>query len=579
MKKKLIAGLVIVAVLGTGGWWVLSRRADRAAARNAVQYVQEPVRRSTIRAQVSGSGPVRSVNGVTVKATQSGTVAQILAKDGDRVQAGQPIIRLESPTLLSSLSQAQLDLQNARINLDGLVSPQATAVRAQELKVENARIALKQRQEDLANLQVVAPAAGVIASVAAVEGGSVSDNTLLFTLYDESTPTLILPLPQETAGALYPGQKAQVTLPGHGSVEGVVSRQGGTASPVSGNRDASLSVAIDLPPLPSIRPGMVAQVTIDAPRLPYRIQGNGSVENDVEEIRARVAGTATQIAVVEGQRVAAGQPLLTIENEGLLLQLEQAANDLKSQEEALTSLVDPAQDPSGQLATYQQKLQQAQLTLSQRQADVDELQVKAPVAGTLSALTPVVGERVNSGANLFRVADYNAMEVTISVDELDVAQIKVGQPAVITLDALPGKTYRGKVSKLNPEGIFKNDIATFEVTVAIEQPEGLMAGMNASVNITVMERENVLHLPVSAVRVTRGQATVQVLEQNQVVQKEVVVGIKTNDRYELISGLNEGDQVITTIVRPQSGLPMGPGGGFPGPGGGGGQRMAPGMGR
>jgi HlyD family secretion protein len=109
------------------------------------------------------------------------------------------------------------------------------------------------------------------------------------------------------------------------------------------------------------------------------------------------------------------------------------------------------------------------------------------------------------------------------------------------------------VIKVNPEGIFKNDIATFEVTVAVEKPEGLMAGMNASVNVIVEEKTNTLYLPVAAVRINRGKAYVQVLENGQVVQKEVEVGVRTNDRYEILSGLNENDQVITAIVRPQSG--------------------------
>lgn len=570
MNKKVIAGFVIVAVLGTGGWWFMSKRASGAAARSAVQYVQEPVRRGTVRAQVSGSGPVKSVNGVAVKANQAGTVVEILAKDGDKVQAGQPVIRLANKSLMASLAQAQLDVAGAKTNLENLANPQETAIRAQELKVENARVTLKQRQDEVANLEVKAPGAGVIASVAAVDGGSVGAGTLLFTLYDETTPTLILQLPQETARALKDGHKASVTLAGFGTVEGTIARRGGTASPLSGNRDANLPVAIDLPPLAGIRPGMVGSVTIEVPGLAYRVQSNGSVENDAEEIRAKVAGTVQAIRVTEGQSVGPDQTLLTIENESLLVQLQQAENDLKTQEQSLTNLVDPAQDPSGQLTTYQQKLQQAQLSLSQKQTDVDDLTVKSPATGTLSALTPVVGDRVSAGAQLFRVADYSAMEVTIAVDELDVARIKVGQPAEITLDALPNRTYKGKVSKVNPEGIFKNDIATFEVTVSIEQPEGLMSGMNASVNITVEEKSNTLYLPVAAVRILRGQATVQVLEGGQVVQKVIEVGIRTNDRYEVLKGLSEGDQVITAIIRPQSGLPMGgPMGGGGGGGGGG----------
>ncbi len=570
MNKRVIAGIVIVVLLGGGGWWFMSRRAGSAAS-GAVRYVEDVVTRSTLRSQISGSGPAKSVNGVTVRPNQSGTIAQILAKDGDKVEADQPVVILENDSLLSSLAQAQFDLESASANLQNLVSPQSTAVRAQELKVESARLTLQQRQEEMANLEVKAPIGGVIASVGAVTGGTVNTGSLLFTIFDEATPTMTIQLPQETATRLSNGQTASVTLAGHGSFTGTVARLGGTASPASGSRDSNVTVAIDLPAIPGVRPGMVGQVTIERPGLTYRIQANGSIENDATEVRAKVSGTAERIDVSEGDVVTAGQMLLTIENDNLAIQLAQAENDLKTQEQELQNLLNPAQDPSRQLFTYQQKLQQAQLTLSQRETDVADLTVKAPVGGTISSVNVAVGDKVSTGTDLFRVANYSTMEVTISVDELDVAMVKVGQPAEITLDALPGRTYTGKVSKVNPEGVFKNDIATFEVTVAIEKADGIMAGMNSTVLVTVEERQNVLSVPVTAVTVGRGMAFVQVLENGQPVRKEVGVGLKTDDRYEIISGLNEGDKVITATINgtnasaPQMRTPFsgGMGGGAP----------------
>jgi len=548
MQKKVIAGIVVVALLGGGGWWFMNRRATSSAA-GGTRYVEDVVTRTTLRSQVTGTGPAASSNGVTVRPNQTGTVAQILAKDGDQVKAEQPVIILENDSLLSSLAQAQLDRDNAAANLANLVSPQATAVRAQELKVANARLTLQQRQEEMANLQVTAPTGGVIASENVTAGGSISNNGLLFTIFDDSTPTMLIQLPQETATKLSLGQRAEITLAGHGTYEGSIARLGGTASTVGNGRDANLTVAIDLPAIPGIRPGMVGQVTIARPGLSYLIQANGSIENDAVEVRAKVAGTAEAIHVHEGATVAAGDLLLTIENDDLAVQLAQAENDLATQEQNLANLMNPAQDPSRQLFTYQQKLQQAELTLSQRQTDVSDLTVKAPVDGTLSRVTVAVGDKVTNATDLFRVANYSAMEVTINVDELDVAMVKVGQPAEITLDALPGKTYTGKVSKVNPEGTFKNDIATFQVTVVIDQADGIMAGMNATVNITVEEKKDVLAVPVTAVTIARGAATVQVLENGQPVRKEVQVGLKTEDRYEITSGLNEGDKIITAVIQ------------------------------
>ena len=232
--------------------------------------------------------------------------------------------------------------------------------------------------------------------------------------------------------------------------------------------------------------------------------------------------------------------------------MQQAENDLKTQEQNLENLLTPANDPSGQLRTLTSKLDGARVSLASKEADKADLQVKAPVSGQISSLTLKVGDRVTANQNLFRVADYNQMQITIAVDELDVAKTKVGQTAQITLDALSGKTYTGKVTKINPEGVVKNDIATFEVTVTVDKPEGLMAGMNASVNVVVEQKSDVLWLPAAAVQVRGGKAFVQVLENNQVVQKEVQVGTRTSQQAEIVSGLKEGDQVIQTIIRTQT---------------------------
>lgn len=560
MRKKVIAGVVVVALLGGGGWWVAQRRSQSAAAREEGQIVPVAVKRGPITATISGTGPVASVNGVVVKANQTGTVAKLLAQDGDRVKAGQPVMVLKNDTLEANFKQAQIDLQNNQANLENLLNPQATAIRAQELKVENARLTLQQRQQDVANLRVTAPQAGVVTAVNAAEGSSIANNALLFTIYDETTPTFRVTVPQQAAAAIGPGHEATVNIPGFGEFTGMVRQGAGSATPASGNKDATVAVVVVLPPIPGIRAGMVGQASLVVNGLTYVVQGNGSVEDDSVEVRAQVAGTAGAVAVKEGDQVTAGDLLLEIVNESLAVQLKQAENDLATQQQSLANLTDPAGDPSGQLRTLRTKLDQSQVTLASRQNDLNDLEVKAPVDGQISSLTARVGDRITQNTALFRVADYGMMQVVITVDELDIAKARLNQKARITFDALPNKEFSGTVTKINPEGIFKNDIATFEVTVTVEKPEGLLAGMNATVNILVEQRQG-LYLPAQAVQVRGGKAYVQVTENGQIVQKEIEVGMRTSQQVEVTGGLKENDEVILTIVRPPQSQGFGPFGG------------------
>jgi HlyD family secretion protein len=568
MRNKVIAAVIIVALVAGGGWWFLNRRTKATAAKNDVRYIPAKVQRGDIRSTISGSGPVASVNGVTVKANQTGTVTQILAQDGDRVKAGQVIMVLENPTLASQLQQAQVDLENAQVSLNNLLHPQDTAVNAQQLKVDSARLTLKQREQDLANLTVSAPQRGVVASVSTVEGSNISNGALLFTLFDDSAPSFVVGISQQAAALVKVGDKVTVDLSGFGRVEGTVAQSAGNATPVQGNRDATVPVTVTLPATPGIRAGMVGQATFNVPDLTYVLQGSGSVKNQVVEVRSQVAATVGQLAVKEGDRVSAGDLLAKLTSDTIALNVQQARNDVKTQEQSLVNLIDPSQDPAGQAQNLRNKLSSAQITLATRQSDMQDLQVKAPVEGVVSGLTPRVGDKITNNQSLFRVADYGAMQTTIAVDELDIAKVKVGQNASITLDALPGKTYQGKVLKVNPEGVFKNDIANFDVTVLFTNPQGLMAGMNSSVNVTVEDKPGVLWLPAQAVTVRQGKATVQVLDSAKKPQaKEVQVGIRTSQQVEITGGLNEGDEVVLTTIRSgqsnTGGLPIG-GGGFMG---------------
>lgn len=550
MRSKVIAAVVAVAVVAGGGYWY-TQRSRPASAASQVQYRFEKVQRGEIRSTITGTGPVASVNGVIIKSNQTGTVEQLLAQDGDQVKAGQVIMVLSNDNLESSLKQAQVDLQNNQSSLANLLNPQATAVRAQQLKAESSRLTLKQRQTDVANLAITAPVGGVIASVKTAAGSAVTANSLLFTVFDDTTPTFIASVPQWAATAVRPGHTVFVQLPGFGEVRGTVVENAAAATPTNGNRDATVPVEVQLPAMPGVRAGMVGQATFTIPGQIDQVVANGAVENDAVEVRAQVAGIAGDLQVREGSRVQAGDALLSLVNESLLVSLSQAENDLATQEQALANLLDPAKDPSGQLRSLQAKVEQSQITLQTRQNDYDDLRVKAPVDGQISSLLLRVGDRISTNQSLFRVANYGMMQITITVDELDVAKAKVGQKAQITLDALPGRAFTGTVTKINPEGTFKNDIATFEVTITVEKPQGLMAGMNSTVNIIVEEKQG-LFLPAQTVQVRQGKAYVQVLQNNEATLKEVQVGLRTSQRVEITGGLNEGDQVISLIIRPQT---------------------------
>jgi len=548
LRRKGLLFIVVVGIVSIG-LYVLAGRSQRTGSQNQVQYRQEAVALGDLRSTISGTGPVTSVNGVMVRSHQSGTITQIDIQDGDLVQAGDLLIRVKNENLEAQLKQAQVDLASSLANLDSLLNPLPAKVRSQELKVEQARLAVRQRLSDRNGLQVTAPLSGVISSVKVALGSSVTTNASLLTIFDDFNPSFLAAVPQSDAAKIQMGQAATVEIAGFGLLTGIVQQNVSAASPISGGRDSHVPIELALPGTPGIRAGMVGQARLIVEGLDYPVFTYGSIQNNAVDVRSSSSGIVESVTWRAGDRVNQGDLLITLANEQVGLSYDQAVADLAIAEHNLAILVDPNLDPNSQVQALRSKIEAAQITVSMRQSELADLQIKAPVDGEVSSLSARVGDKVTTNQQLLRVADYGVMQVTIMVDELDVARTKVGQAAVIALDALPGRPFRGTVSKINPEGFVRNDIATFEVTVTVAQPEGLMAGMNATVTITVEDRVG-LYVPAQAVTVRQGVATVLVLVDNTPVEQEIKIGLRAGQRVEVLDGLVQGDKVITTIVRP-----------------------------
>jgi HlyD family secretion protein len=157
------------------------------------------------------------------------------------------------------------------------------------------------------------------------------------------------------------------------------------------------------------------------------------------------------------------------------------------------------------------------------------------------------------------------MLVDVSVSEVDISRIKPGQEATITLDAVSGVTYPGKVTEVAKVAEVVQGVANFKVTAQLTQPdENVLPGMTAAVNIIVDNLENVLLLPNRAVRLEDGKRIVYVLRNGKPEKVNVTIGVSSDTYSEIIdSGLKLGDLII---VNPPQNF-FSPQGGPPGAGG------------
>jgi HlyD family secretion protein len=202
------------------------------------------------------------------------------------------------------------------------------------------------------------------------------------------------------------------------------------------------------------------------------------------------------------------------------------------------------------------QVQQSQASLKQLEEQLSYTTIVAPMDGVILSRDVEIGDAVSSilvqGSTATLVmteGDINQVYVQGKVDEADIAHVYMGQPARIKVESFRDRTFNGKVTKIAPLGVEKDNVTTFEVRVSIDNPGGeLKANMTANAEILLDEHKGVLTVPEDAVSYdSHKNATVQVPDSKQkdgTRKVPVQVGLSNGSATEIVSGLKEGDQVV-----------------------------------
>lgn len=188
----------------------------------------------------------------------------------------------------------------------------------------------------------------------------------------------------------------------------------------------------------------------------------------------------------------------------------------------------------------------AQARVNAAQATLNMAQLLAPFAGTITDAHPLPGDQVTAGTLGFRVEDLSSLYVDVEISEVDINTVSVGQPVVLTFDAILGSEYHGEVTQVSQSGNTVQGVVNFTVTVKVTDPdEQVKPGMTAAVNITVQQLKDVILIPNRAVRVVDGKKVVYLLRDGLPVQVEVRLGSSSDTMSVLAGGeIKVGDLVI-----------------------------------
>ncbi len=342
--------------------------------------------------------------------------------------------------------------------------------------------------------------------------------------------------------------------------------------------------------LPKVERGDLAKVVV----------ATGKIEPITKiEIKSKASGIVKKLYVEYGEKVKAGQVLAELDRDQIEAQVRESKAALaaaeadyerskvdaegvdvpmlkrayeRAQEMYKAGVVSSSQlddaERNYQLAVNKQNVAKAQLTVNKAKVDqaranleteqenLDYTTIEAPIDGLILSRDVEVGDAVSSilvlGSSatlLFTEGDTSQVYVKGKVDESDIGKVFLGQPAKIKVESFKDKVFNGKVTKISPMGVEKDNVTTFEVRVSIDNPGGeLKAEMTANAEIVLDEHKNVLQIPEGAIMYDKDKnASVEVPDAHGKDGKRKVaikVGISNGAKTEVLEGLKEGDRVI-----------------------------------
>ena len=529
-KKFAVAGVALVVAAGVG-WQMLSP--GQSSAASATSYTTAEVTRMDVSSSITGSGTLEAADSYSVTTLIEGSILTADFEEGDEVEEGTILYTIDSSDASNSLEQAEISLNQAQ--------------RSYNNQLES--------QEDLI---ITSPVSGQVYSIDVEVGDEVAAGETVATIRDSQTMSLEVSFPADAAASFYVGQSATVTMDStFETLTGTISEISGTDTVLTGNVIVR-TVTIDV----SNPGGLSTEQTASAAVGTATSTASGTFTYKEEEtVTAEVSGEVSSIRVSEGDQVSSGQTLIVLTSDDLDDSLQSASESLRN----------------------------AEISLENQYENLDDYTITSPIKGTIVDKNYNAGETTEANEVLCTIYDLSYLTMTLSVDELDIASIEVGQSVSIVADAVEDTTYTGTVTKVSVAGTSSGSATTYPVTIRIDETDGLLPGMSVDATIELASAEDVLAIPSAALN--RGDTVLVTADSPSAANGtlvesttedgedyysvEVTTGVSGDDYIEIVSGLQEGDTVVYIPTSSSSsemgmmgGMPGGMGGGMPSGGGG-----------
>ncbi len=492
-KKRNLLIVVLVAAIAGGSYFGYAKifQKDEASADKVAR-----VTRGNIAKSIEGTGTISAINQYEVTSLVKGEILEDYFTEGQEINKGDLMYTIDSEEMNNSIEKAKTSLEKAQ---------------------DSYQQALENDQKTTANERVTAPISGVITNVYVADGDTVQNGAKVLDIVNTDEMILKIKFNANDARNIHVGDSATVnmensftSLPGR-----VTSVSSGSIANSAGVSVSNLEITVSNPG--GIVPNNRATAVVGS----YACNEAGTFSYSASKtVVTKASGEIYGLQYKEGDYIKNGATILRLDDDN------NSGNSLK---QSRLSVKD------------------AQLALDNLYQQLENYSIKAPISGKVIQKTSKAGEKLDNSNNntvMAIIADLSTLTFEISVDELDISSIQVGQSVEITADAITGKTFGGYVENISIVGTSANGVTSYPVKVYVNDGEGeeLIPGMNVSAKIVTDSRENVLTVPLSAVN--RG---------NTVLVK------RASGTTESKHSSAEGKDAVRQEQPPQDGQPLGNG--------------------
>ena len=506
MKSKKLWTFILIAALAVTVFFfrdsLLSLVGSQANAQTntAAQQGQSTVtiRPATDTSQVSASGNIALAGQQTAVFQVDGIIREVAVEVGDEVAAGDLLVALDSADLERAVRRAELEVESSKAAYQKLLEP------ASQAEIAAAQATLASAQENLAEIQAGPSATELAAAQAALAAAEASY--------------------QDLADGQSEAEITQASVELHKASIALKEAQEAYNQIAYADTVGSSSQAMAL---------QEATIDYDAAKAAYDIATAPASEAELQAAQQAIREAQAQLETLASTKA----------------DLAAAEAEVANAEATLADLL--AGPSEAELREAELALEQAQLDLQEAEAQLAQAQLQAPNDGAILSVNVETGQQASSGLEAVTMADLAALELPVYVAEVDISKVRLGQPATITIDALPAQTFSGLVDRIAPTSQSDSGVVNYEVTIRLDDLnlDQVRPGMTAVATIADENESPGWLVPTNALTEYEGETTVSVIRAGQEVRIEVTPGAVQGEWTTVQSAeLQTGDQVVGEVA-------------------------------